>query len=83
MNAGARTGSSVFLTLRIEKTQVTTKRNLRVLKWIGTAPAVGLCTQCDRQFTVPVAALKRAADAQQSLTAQFDEHDCDQESSNG
>jgi hypothetical protein len=30
-----------------------------------------------------VAALKKVADAQQSLTAQFDEHDCDQESSNG
>jgi hypothetical protein len=59
------------------------KRNLRVLKWIGTVPAVGLCTLCDRQFTVPVTALKRVADAQQNLTTQFDEHNCDQKVSKG
>ena len=52
------------------------KRNLRVLKWIGTTPAIAICTLCDRQFTVPMAALKRVADAQQNLTAQFAEHDC-------
>ena len=52
------------------------KRNLRVLKWIGTTPAIGICTSCDRQFTLPVAALKRVADAQQSLSLQFAQHDC-------
>jgi len=52
------------------------KRSLRVLKWIGTTPAIGVCSSCDRQFTVPVTALKRVADAQQSLNLQFAQHDC-------
>ncbi len=52
------------------------KRNLRVLKWIGTVPAIGTCTLCDCKFTVPLAALKRVADAQQNLSVQFAEHEC-------
>ena len=60
----------------LEQRQSMSKRNLRVLKWIGTTPGVGVCTSCDRQFTVPVAALKRVADAQQSLSLQFAQHDC-------
>jgi len=52
------------------------KRNLRVLKWLGTVPAVGVCTVCGQQFTVPVAALKKVGDAQQSLSSQFSQHDC-------
>jgi hypothetical protein len=52
------------------------KRNLRVLKWVGTVPAVGECTLCHREFSVPITALKRVIDAQQNLTAQFDAHDC-------
>lgn len=55
------------------------KRNLRVLKWIGMVPAVGVCSLCERQFTVPVTALKRVTDAQQSLSSQFAEHDCGQD----
>jgi hypothetical protein len=52
------------------------KRNLRVLKWLGTTPAVGTCTACNRQFTVPLIALKRLADAQQNLSLQFAQHQC-------
>jgi hypothetical protein len=52
------------------------KRRLRVLKWIGTVPAVGVCTLCNREFTVPVTAIKRVADAQESLKLQFDQHQC-------
>jgi hypothetical protein len=52
------------------------KANLRVLKWIGTVPAVGVCTACDLQFKVPTTALKRVADAQESLRKQFVEHKC-------
>jgi hypothetical protein len=52
------------------------KRNLRVLKWIGMVPAIGVCSLCGHQFTVPVTALKRVADAQHSLNSQFAEHDC-------
>ena len=57
------------------------KRNLRVLQWIGTVPAVAVCTSCDRQFTVPLAALKKVADAQQHLTLQFTQHDCQEKES--
>jgi hypothetical protein len=53
------------------------QRRLRVLKWLGMVPAVGICTLCDRQFTVPVTAIKRVADAQESLKVQFAEHQCD------
>jgi hypothetical protein len=52
------------------------KRNLRVLKWIGTVPAVGVCHACQQQFTVPVTALKKVAEAQASLTRQFTQHEC-------
>jgi hypothetical protein len=52
------------------------KRNLRVTKWLGTIPAVGVCTFCDRLFYVPLTALKKVADAQESLRVQFTEHKC-------
>jgi hypothetical protein len=52
------------------------KRNLRVTKWIGTVPAVAVCTSCNREFKVPVAAMKRVADAQQTLKNAFAEHEC-------
>ena len=52
------------------------KRNLRVVKWLGTIPAVAICTFCDRQFVVPMTALKRVGDAQENLRVQFAEHKC-------
>ena len=55
------------------------KRNLRVTKWVGTIPVVGVCTFCDRLFNVPVTALKRVRDAQESLRLQFAEHKCKRE----
>ena len=65
---------------RIEKkASALPKRNLRVLKWLGAVPAVGVCTLCDREFNVPVTALSRVADAQESLRKQFTEHQCKQE----
>jgi hypothetical protein len=48
------------------------KRHLRVVKWLGTTPAVGVCTFCDRLFNVPMNALKRVADAQESLRIYFE-----------
>jgi hypothetical protein len=51
-----------------------TKANLRVLKWVGTVPAIEICTACDLQFKVPMTTLKRVADAQESLRKQFAEH---------
>jgi hypothetical protein len=55
------------------------KKRLRVLKWIGTVPAVGVCTLCNREFTVPVTAIKRVAGAQESLKLQFAQHQCKEE----
>jgi len=55
------------------------KKRLRVLKWLGTVPAVGVCTLCNSEFTVPVTAIKRVADAQESLKLQFDQHQCKEE----
>jgi hypothetical protein len=52
------------------------KRRLRVLKWPGTIPAVAVCTLCNREFKVPVAAIKKVVDAQESLKLQFDQHRC-------
>ncbi len=52
------------------------KRSLRVVKWLRTVPAVGVCTACDRQFHVPLESMKRVADAQWNLNLQFTEHEC-------
>jgi hypothetical protein len=54
-------------------------RNLRVVKWLGTVPAVAVCTQCDRNFKVPLDSLKRTSEAQESLRKQFMEHKCQRE----
>jgi len=55
------------------------KRRLRVLKWLGTVPAVGVCTFCNLEFKVPVTAIKRVADAQEALKVQFGQHRCKEE----
>jgi hypothetical protein len=52
------------------------KRNLRVVKWVRTVPSIGICTLCSSQFKVPATAMKRVADAQESLRVQFTEHKC-------
>ncbi len=52
------------------------KRNLRVLKWLGTTPAIAVCTMCHREFKVPLAELKRTTSAQDNLKLQFAEHQC-------
>ncbi len=54
-------------------------RNLRVVKWLGTVPAVALCTQCDRNFKVPLDLLKKTSAAQENLRKQFMEHTCKRE----
>jgi hypothetical protein len=54
-------------------------RNLRVTKWLGSVPAVAVCTHCGRDFKVPLALLKRTSDAQESLRKQFAEHKCPSE----
>ncbi len=51
-------------------------RNLRVTKWLGPVPAVAVCSDCGREFKVPLALLKRTSDSQESLRKQFAEHKC-------
>ncbi len=51
-------------------------RIIRVTKWLGPVPAVAVCSQCNREFKVPLALLKQTANAQESLRKQFAEHLC-------
>lgn len=51
------------------------KRSLRVVKWLGTIPVVGVCTACSRNFKAPTT--PSTADAQESLSKQFAEHKCE------
>ena len=55
------------------------KANLRVTNWLGAVPAVGVCTNCERIFKVPLESLKRISEAQESLRKQFVEHKCPSE----
>jgi hypothetical protein len=52
------------------------KRNLRVLKWLGTTPAIAVCTVCEREFRVPLDVLKRVGGAAEHLKLQFARHQC-------
>jgi hypothetical protein len=52
------------------------KRKLRVVKWLSSTPAIGMCEACSHQFKVPLTALTRNADAQANLQEQFDRHKC-------
>jgi len=52
------------------------KRNLRIVKWLSTTPAIGVCEFCSKQFKVPITALTKTADAQANLQEQFDRHKC-------
>lgn len=56
-----------------------TRHSVRVVKWLSSTPAVGVCTFCSREFKVPMTALTRTADAQASLQEQFDRHKCERE----
>ena len=56
---------------------MTNKRSIRILKHLGSVPAVAICTVCSQQFNAPLAALPRAKDATASLQQQFDRHKCE------
>jgi hypothetical protein len=53
-----------------------TKRSVRIVKWLSTTPAIGMCGFCSQQFKVPTTQLAKATDAQASLEEQFDRHKC-------
>jgi hypothetical protein len=52
------------------------KRNLRVMKWLGTTPAIAVCTACNREFRVSLEVLKRVGGAVEELKLQFAQHQC-------
>jgi hypothetical protein len=52
------------------------KPTLRVVKWLSSTPVIGVCTYCSQQFKVPMTALTRTKDAQETLYQQFDLHQC-------
>jgi hypothetical protein len=49
-------------------------KHLRVSKWVGQVPVVGVCTLCNREFKIPMTAMNRVSDAQESLRLQFAQH---------
>lgn len=53
------------------------RRILRVTKWLTVTPAVAVCSQCQREFKVPLASLARTKDAQDYLQKEFDRHACE------
>ena len=55
------------------------KRSLRVVKWLSSTPAIGVCAFCSKQFKVPMSALSKTTDAQANLQEQFDRHKCERE----
>jgi hypothetical protein len=52
------------------------KRAIRIVKHIGAAPCVAVCTFCSQQFKVSTPDLRSVSDATTSLQAQFDAHKC-------
>jgi hypothetical protein len=55
------------------------KKHLRVLKWLGTTPAIAVCSVCNREFRVPLDILKRVGGAVENLKLQFERHQCQNE----
>ncbi len=52
------------------------KRNLRVMKWLGTTPAIAVCTACNREFKIPLEVLRRVGGAVEHLKLEFARHQC-------
>lgn len=55
------------------------KRTLKVTKWLGTVPVIAVCSACSHEFKVPLTALNRVVQAQESLQLQFAGHKCPRE----
>jgi len=51
-------------------------KHLRISKWIGQTPVVGVCTLCNRELKIPMTAMNRVSDAQESLRHQFAQYKC-------
>jgi hypothetical protein len=52
------------------------KREMRIVKYIGPAPYLAVCTYCNQQFKVPPDITLTAVEAEATLHAEFDQHKC-------
>jgi hypothetical protein len=52
------------------------KRMMRIVKMIGPAPYLAVCTKCGQQFKVTSGKSFTVEDATQTLQGQFDAHEC-------
>ena len=68
--------SSGHLSIRSE---LMTKRAVRIVKHVGSVPCVAACTACGARSSRPLSTLRRVTDAQANLQQQFDRHKCQNE----
>ena len=52
------------------------KREMRIVKYIGPAPYLAVCTYCIQQFKVPPDVTLTAMEAETELQAEFSHHVC-------
>lgn len=57
------------------------KREMKIVKKIGPAPYMAVCTNCGHQFRVTSGETFTAEDATATLQKQFDAHDCKEDAS--
>jgi hypothetical protein len=53
------------------------RRAIRIVKHIGAAPCVAVCTLCGREFKASTSDLRSVGDATKKLQSQFDAHVCE------
>ena len=53
---------------------------LRVTRWLSSTPTLAVCSQCSRQFKVPLTVMHRTKDAEAYLQEAFRRHPCCDES---
>ena len=52
------------------------KREMRIVKYIGPAPYLAVCTYCSQQFKVPTDVTLTATEAAATLQVEFSRHEC-------
>jgi hypothetical protein len=74
-STGLAQGTALWETLRM------TKREMRVVKSIGPAPYMAICTNCGHQFKVTSGKTFTVEDATETLQKQFEAHNCSEDAS--
>jgi hypothetical protein len=54
------------------------KRAIRIVKLVGAAPCVAVCTLCGREFKASTSDLRSIGDATKKLQSLFDAHVCEE-----